>query len=140
LFDFWVAEDPPLRFGQLSYHFLNFVQGGEGELVGISSSLLPTVKLANPEGYCSGPVGPANFLALDSSSRDNLRDAETITGICVAVHKFVHLSWQKYFGVSSVVSPNMTFSSHRKPASARTCNDSCCAQGHNKMDILHYND
>jgi hypothetical protein len=105
-------------------------------LVGIPSSLLPTVKLANPESCCSGPVGPANLLALDSSSRDTVRDAETITGICVVVHKFVHLSWQKYYGVSSIVSQNMTVSSYRKPASARMCSDSCCAQGRNKMDIL----
>ena len=88
------------------------MQVGEGELVDISSSLLPTVKLANPESCCSGPVGPTNLLALDPSSRDTTRDAETITGICMAVHKFVHLSWQKYYGVSSIVSPNMTVSSH----------------------------
>jgi len=83
------------------------MQVGEGELVDISSLLLSTVKLANPESCCRGPVGPANLLALDSSSRDTLRDAETITGICIAVHKFVHLSWQKYYGVSSIVSPSM---------------------------------
>jgi hypothetical protein len=87
------------------------VQIGEEELVDISSSLLSTVKLANPESCCSGPVGPANLLALDSPSRDTVRDAETITGICVAVDKFVHLSWQKYYRVSSVVSTNMTVSS-----------------------------
>ena len=115
------------------------MQVGEGEL-DISSSLLPTVKLANPESCCSGPVGPANLLALDSSSRDTTRDVGTVTGICIAVHKFVHLSWQKYYGVSSLVSPNMTVSSHRKPASARMCSDSCCTQGHNKMDVLRYSD
>lgn len=81
-------------------------------MVHISSSLLSTVKLANPESCCSGPVGPANLLALDSPPRGTVQDAETITGICIAVHKFVHLSWQKYYGVSAIVSPNMTVSSH----------------------------
>lgn len=80
------------------------------------------------------------MLALDSSSRDNTHDAETITGIFIAVHKFVHLSWQKYYGVYCIVSPDMTFTSHKKPASAKTCDDSCCSQGHKKVDILRYND
>jgi hypothetical protein len=55
---------------------------GEEEVVGVSSSLLSTVKLATPESCCSGPVGPSNLLALDLS-RDKTRDAETITGISI---------------------------------------------------------
>lgn len=73
--------------------------------MGISSSLLSAVKLATPESCCSGPVGPANLLALDSSSRDTTRDAETITGIFVAVQKCVHFSWHYYYGVFLLLSP-----------------------------------
>lgn len=58
------------------------MQVGEGEVVGVSSSLLTVVKLAAPETCCSGPVGPSNLLALDPS-RDKTRDAETITGIVI---------------------------------------------------------
>jgi len=54
----------------------------EGELSDFSSSLLPTFKLATPESCCSGPVGPANLLALDSSPRGARHDAETITDVC----------------------------------------------------------
>ena len=57
-----------------------FWQVGEGEVVGVSSSLLTAVKLATPENCCSGPVGPTSLLALESKA-DNTRDAETITGI-----------------------------------------------------------
>ncbi|PNF24889.1 hypothetical protein B7P43_G10164 [Cryptotermes secundus] len=61
---------------------------GEGEVVGVSPSLLTAVKLATPESCCSGPVGPTSLLTLDPS-RDNTRDAETITGsvICPRIRR-----------------------------------------------------
>ncbi|KAJ4437072.1 hypothetical protein ANN_17207 [Periplaneta americana] len=54
---------------------------GEGEVVGVSSSLSTSVKLATPESCCSGPVGPTNLLALESL-KDKTRDAGTITDVC----------------------------------------------------------
>ncbi|PSN46692.1 hypothetical protein C0J52_06370 [Blattella germanica] len=54
---------------------------GDGEVVGVSSSLLTAVKLATPENCCSGPAGPTKLLALESP-RGKTRDAETITDVC----------------------------------------------------------